>query len=219
MNSKPFVAIPRSLTLLLSRRDALPRLSAAGLAALCGSPHEIAARRQQGKKRKKKRKEPSAAPPPTTAPPSGICVPDCAGKSCGRDGCGGACGSCPDTQICQRGSCVCAPEPPETTCAARCGIRPNNCGQFVACPGCNLGQTCLSNGTCGIDCPGACPTGCVCTASVEGPQHCAHNPLHTTCTFRPCTSTAECGAREHCQETLCGPAGTRQNQCWPLCTN
>ena len=36
------------------------------------------------------------------------CVPDCAGKDCGDDGCGGSCGSCPDGGDCLNG--MCAPE-------------------------------------------------------------------------------------------------------------
>ena len=43
----------------------------------------------------------------------GTCTPDCAGKSCGTDGCGGTCGACPpptdmcSTQAtCQAGACV-----------------------------------------------------------------------------------------------------------------
>jgi hypothetical protein len=185
--------------------------------------------RRKGRKKKKKKKTLSASPPPPpplpppppTASPLPLvpCVPDCAGRVCGRDGCGGTCGDCPANEICQSGSCVCAPEPPARTCAGRCGIWPNNCGQFVACPGCPAGRTCLSNGTCAIDCPGGCPLGCVCTASVEGPKHCAWNPATTTCTFRKCTSTAQCNLLqwEHCQETLCGPGPTLENQCWPLC--
>jgi hypothetical protein len=37
-----------------------------------------------------------------------ICVPDCTGKTCGDDGCGGSCGTCPESQACVDGACVCA---------------------------------------------------------------------------------------------------------------
>lgn len=33
------------------------------------------------------------------------CIPDCTGKTCGDDGCGGSCGSC-EGQICLNGSCA-----------------------------------------------------------------------------------------------------------------
>lgn len=33
------------------------------------------------------------------------CIPDCAGKVCGSDGCGGTCGECPDMEYCDEGAC------------------------------------------------------------------------------------------------------------------
>jgi hypothetical protein len=40
------------------------------------------------------------------------CTPDCAGKSCGSDGCGGVCGICPDGHHCNGGECSesCVPD-------------------------------------------------------------------------------------------------------------
>lgn len=35
------------------------------------------------------------------------CQPDCAGKTCGDDGCGGSCGACEDWQACLDGQCGC----------------------------------------------------------------------------------------------------------------
>ncbi len=37
------------------------------------------------------------------------CDPQCEGKNCGDDGCGGTCGTCPDGQTCQEGSCASLP--------------------------------------------------------------------------------------------------------------
>jgi len=34
------------------------------------------------------------------------CIPECAGKVCGDDQCGGSCGFCPDGGICDGGSCL-----------------------------------------------------------------------------------------------------------------
>ncbi len=34
------------------------------------------------------------------------CTPDCDGKNCGDDGCGGSCGGCPDGQTCNAGLCA-----------------------------------------------------------------------------------------------------------------
>jgi agmatine/peptidylarginine deiminase len=39
------------------------------------------------------------------------CVPDCSGKTCGDDGCGGECGSCPPGQECSAGICGDTPGP------------------------------------------------------------------------------------------------------------
>ena len=35
----------------------------------------------------------------------GDCIPDCAGRSCGHDGCGGSCGFCPEHGVCDGASC------------------------------------------------------------------------------------------------------------------
>jgi len=34
------------------------------------------------------------------------CIPDCEGKECGDDGCGGACGQCPQNETCVGGVCL-----------------------------------------------------------------------------------------------------------------
>jgi hypothetical protein len=44
-------------------------------------------------------------------PVPGCCIPDCAGASCGSDGCEGSCGSCPDGTLCG-GARACVPEEP-----------------------------------------------------------------------------------------------------------
>ena len=45
----------------------------------------------------------------TSRPTTGtncLCTPQCSGKQCGDDGCGGACGTCSGTDTCQAGACV-----------------------------------------------------------------------------------------------------------------
>jgi len=75
------------------------------------------------------------------------CTPDCSGKLCGSDGCGGTCGVCGGGQICtSSGQCVvdCVPQ-----CDGRsCGD--NGCGGV--CGDCAQGESCIA---------GACVTGCV----------------------------------------------------------
>jgi hypothetical protein len=110
-------------------------------------------------------------------PASGQCSnpakPD--GSDCGnsRTCCGGAC--CPHPgDGCAGGSC-CTPQTKVATCAGRCGIFADTCGQSVDCGGCDAGQcltcdaatrTCVS--TCGAGqncCGGSCKqaTGSTCT--------------------------------------------------------
>ncbi|MBX3269154.1 MAG: redoxin family protein [Sandaracinaceae bacterium] len=44
--------------------------------------------------------------PDAGAPSAPQCVPMCAGRACGADGCGGVCGSCPQGEECVAGACA-----------------------------------------------------------------------------------------------------------------
>jgi hypothetical protein len=86
-----------------------------------------------------------------------VCVPGCAGKECGDDGCGGSCGGCSAPFIeCQDGLCACGP-----TCAADSDCDDGDdctvdiCDPSVPCPAClsfpldcGEGEIC-TQGTCG----------------------------------------------------------------------
>jgi hypothetical protein len=50
------------------------------------------------------------------------CSPNCAGKSCDSDGCGGSCGTCSGGTSCQGGTCVCPGG--RTPCGAICCTAP-----------------------------------------------------------------------------------------------
>lgn len=79
------------------------------------------------------------APPDPTA--DTFCVPNCTGRVCGPDGCGGSCGSCKANEVCQAGACLCVPN-----CSGReCG--PDGCGGTCK-PGCAAGVPCLDTGKC-----------------------------------------------------------------------
>ena len=83
-------------------------------------------------------------------PETGECVhcwPDCDGKDCGPDGCGGICGVCFPGDFCQaNGKCNCLPD-----CEGKeCG--PDGCAG--SCGECPEGQVC-DNGTCGQASPDA----------------------------------------------------------------
>jgi hypothetical protein len=58
---------------------------------------------------------------------AGECTPDCGGRTCGDDGCGGSCGSCAASKVCVSGTC-----------------QPGSTSAF-ACPGsadCQTGESC-----------------------------------------------------------------------------
>ena len=81
------------------------------------------------------------------------CTPDCAGKKCGADGCGGNCGICPDGTYCDNDECIgeCLPKCAKKECGDNgCG---GVCGTCADDQTCSDGQ-CLSLMSCaqGIDC-------------------------------------------------------------------
>ncbi|MFH1531747.1 MAG: putative metal-binding motif-containing protein [Pseudomonadota bacterium] len=112
--------------------------------------------------------------------PYRCCLPDCVGKKCGPDGCGGSCGSCPQGLECNTvGKCqeICVPE-----CDGKdCG--PDGCEGV--CGACGDGQECAD---------GLCETICVPDCSDEN-----------TCGDDGCGGTCGgCGGDLSCQETLYG---------------
>ncbi len=68
------------------------------------------------------------------------CTPDCTGKECGDDGCGGSCGVCGAGTKCVDGTCECVPD-----CAGKaCGD--DGCGW--SCGVCGAGTECNEQGLC-----------------------------------------------------------------------
>jgi hypothetical protein len=111
-----------------------------------------------------------------------VCQPDCAGRQCGSDGCGGSCGTCPAGCTCDPGSGRCTGCGDEPCCEDReCGVEPctgTSCGECGADEECSDGGRCIPIGcqpdcgarvcgpdpVCGDSC-GTCRAGCVCTAA------------------------------------------------------
>ncbi len=96
------------------------------------------------------------------------CVPNCAGKTCGADGCGGQCGTCNAGQKCV------SVNPTQSNSYAT-----NQC----CAPSCS-GKTCGSDG-CGGTC-GSCPNGQGCDVngacvSAPPPPSCANTPWQGSC--------------------------------------
>ena len=96
--------------------------------------------------------------------PHGECVPDCEGKFCGDDGCGGSCGTCPTGQACELNQCV-----GETDCG--------EVGYIGCCSG-NTVLWCDNGALWHMDC-----------TSMQDPsqQHCGWNP---NVNFYDCVETA-----------------------------
>ena len=113
----------------------------------------------------------------------------------------------------------CTPEAVAATCFQRCGTITNNCGQATTCPPCTGGRQCLGNGTCAIVCMTSteCPTGCGCTASVDGPAQCVASGGVCTDFPQTCTTTTDCPTGQHCEQTGCGPGPSFENRCVSLC--
>ncbi|MBI4703388.1 MAG: hypothetical protein HY744_19925 [Deltaproteobacteria bacterium] len=117
-----------------------------------------------------------------------LCVPSCAGRQCGDDGCGGSCGSCAPPQTCAAGMCACQP-----SCAGKqCG--PDGCGG--SCGSCAAGKACLDN-TC------VCPPQC--TGKQCGPDGCGGSC--GSCAAGHACLGGKCVCQPDCAGKQCGPDG------------
>jgi len=135
------------------------------------------------------------------------CVPQCSGKTCGADGCGGSCGSCKGDKTCQGGTCACPPGdidvcggdicvPPDAQCCTD-----GNCSGL---PGrrCFRGQCLDWQGTCPIGADACAGTGsacgqtsnCGCYQSTEGETRCGTG-LGVLPDCERCKTSADCVAQ------------------------
>jgi hypothetical protein len=113
------------------------------------------------------------------------CVPNCTGKRCGPNGCGGSCGRCAAPETCLDGICGCVPN-----CSSKaCG--PDGCG--ASCGTCGRGDVCREDGQCvGSACgigakictpgsdAGCCVAGLKCCPAGSGVDGCCE-PKETCC--------------------------------------
>lgn len=85
----------------------------------------------------------------------GPCAPDCSGRQCGDDGCGGICGSCAEGQVCIESGACCFPdchgrECGDDGCGGFCGTKTDrNAGK------CEVGAKCVG-GKCLAECEDQC---------------------------------------------------------------
>ena len=127
-----------------------------------------------------------------------VCIPDCGGKVCGPDGCGGQCGfgsDCPGDDDCVEGLCICTPT---CTDGQECGL--DSCG----------GNTC---GTCPAAAPNCIENTCqpdVCEPACNG-KECGEDGCGGSCgtcaTQEVCTNDGQCLCEPSCGGKECGPDG------------
>ena len=126
----------------------------------------------------------------------GQCLPNCAGRECGEDGCGGTCGDCAGAETCTQEGLCCT-----TDCTGReCG--PDGCGGYCgpklgdAVGQCETGAQCM-DGRCVASCDDQCegrqcgetgdtPCQGSCGACREG-QVCVNSKCYTGCGNIPTT--------------------------------
>lgn len=164
------------------------------------------------------------------------CTPSCQGKTCGDDGCGGSCGTCPINQFCHEQN-----NPTNWQCADKC--TPDNCGNGCcdATGTCQQGNANAACGTFGTPCKTCDPNCQVCverTSDKNGvgldwicahrcrcglcgcPEHCnapatCDETLQTCCTpameFVPCSDDGPC-----CPPAVCGVTRTGLGCCYPI---
>ena len=110
------------------------------------------------------------------------CVPRCAGRACGDDGCGGLCGLCPPGEDCAGGVCgLCEPSCGTHDCGG------DGCGD--PCGSCPPGYSCLE---------GYCTAGC--TAQCEG-RVCGSDLCGGSC--GDCPEGQGCEGGQCCEWTSC----------------
>ncbi len=105
------------------------------------------------------------------------CAPDCNGKVCGPNGCGGDCGDCGDDEACSAGLCVYA------SCADRCGER--------APAGCWCDKHCEEYDDCCDDRCDLCP------------MFCEDDPCAAACATVDCGEIGECDCGGCAEDQIC----------------
>ena len=172
-------------------------------------------------------KGPGSGADRASVPEAGGCEPDCAGKECGSDDCGGSCGECPGGEhsnpefICRPGECT----PGQVECQGG-GIAvcfADGSGWSGTTP-CSAGKVCLG-GECvepeEICTPGqkACAGNAVITCTSDGtawspPSGC---PAATECVNGACVSTGQKGCKTILACMLTKKCGQPEPECMPEC--
>jgi len=172
--------------------------------------------------------DPSGKYPKSCTP---VCEPNCTGKVCGDDGCGGSCGTCAAGKVCQQGTCVTSGGPaqclgPNTPSANTCGnVSDIGCcdelGRVLYCM--NGALYCInctqSNPSCGWNTQNSwydCGTNGSADPSGKNPKACG-GACVPACTGKVCGSDGCGGTCGTCPAgQVCNASG--QCACVPNCT-
>jgi hypothetical protein len=125
---------------------------------------------------------------------AGACKPQCSGKDCGADGCGGSCGACPKGTACAAsGACV------DVACQSMCvGIACGDDGCGGSCGTCGPGLGCNTQGQ------------CQCAPQCDG-KSCGDDGCGGSC--GSCGANEVCGVDDQCTcvpscaDLVCGSDG------------
>ncbi len=161
--------------------------------------------------------------PTATCDASGVCqecAPDCTGKACGSDGCGGICGECNDpvATACDAGVCVdpCAGGVPLVCKTAQCGDDGcgGTCGTCDSTKDCKAGacvpKIVVDPASCAGNCGSIAPIGCYCVAGCETDGSCCAD-YAALCKCTPNCTDKTCGS-DGCGGT-CGTCGGGSPYC------
>ena len=135
------------------------------------------------------------------------CIPDCTGKCCGTDGCGGTCpDNCPRGELCNPSTCRCESElecQSNSDCPQGywCDRTVWRCRPIECIPNCT-GKCCGDDGCAGT-CPNNCPTGYEC------------NMRSCACVPTGCQTDADCLATQCCINRTCVPMACGALECGP----
>lgn len=124
-----------------------------------------------------------------------VCAPNCDGKSCGDNGCGGSCGTCPEGRVCRNGACGCAN-------GVLCGDQCQECCEAADCVssyGWDLECSRCLAGTCGYY-SGFCTGGVCGVSSTEVIGHCIECGKRNGDTGDSCSAAVPCCAGYHCDD-------------------
>jgi hypothetical protein len=129
-----------------SRRGYAAALIGLVLGGVASSHDDVEAKRGGRKRRSRRKSKKKSNMGGSAKPPT--CAPNCTGKTCGDDGCGGSCGVCGVTELCAQGKCVVG----RGTCptaADVCNGYISECGSVSSGQDCNCWTTMANEIRCG----------------------------------------------------------------------